>query len=556
MAHVEVVLDRPRSQAFTYRVTPEQLPYAVPGSLVEVPFGRKQLYGIIVAFRRNAPTNLQAKLKSITRVIVSAAWAPPGSLKLAQRLSEYSGESLGTCLFRILPPPGKRAPHSQASLTAKPLQTPGKRFHLYGAPPYRHKQYEALIRRALARNQQVLLCAPLHHTASLKGSLDALGAVSTVSAELAPGKQRQLARAWRSGSIQVLIGTRHVIGWPAARLGIIIVDDPLSLGHTDEQRPYADSATIGLLRSEVEHCHIVLGSGNPTLGQVLAESTGRATKIHSSSPRSTLSILEHTRGSWILPQVMAHIASGNPVQIIAPRSGTGGSLTCDTCGNEMVCGLCRSGLQLLGSNIAKCYNCGHAGPWPETCSSCTAPHLKLTGIGADALRRDLVQAFGALPKNVIVGTEQLLDTPAQYVIFPYADSPLAAPSTNRIERYICRIHDTAGQAEQVLLLTRHPAATWWRTLGRGAAHAYAELLEERRVSGLPPYRRSVHLTSTRQISLPPLPNSVQSIQLSTPERGMITLLVPAIDWQSLVRRLHAEIQPPTKIRAGSMLEHL
>ncbi|MDE3058780.1 MAG: hypothetical protein KGJ59_12575, partial [Bacteroidota bacterium] len=97
---VDVSLPVPLSQSFTYILPPELSSSAMVGCRVLVPFGKKKLTGIIVAFPRQSPLT---SLKPIHDVLDAQPSVSEELLRLAQWISEYYCAPLGEVLKAFLP---------------------------------------------------------------------------------------------------------------------------------------------------------------------------------------------------------------------------------------------------------------------------------------------------------------------------------------------------------------------------------------------------------------------------------------------------------------------
>ena len=102
MKHIlaDVALPVPLNQSFTYIVPPELVQRISAGSRVLVPFGRKQLSGIVVGFP--SATSIAA-LRPIQDVLDVLPALSQELLKLGFWISEYYAAPLGEVLKAFLP---------------------------------------------------------------------------------------------------------------------------------------------------------------------------------------------------------------------------------------------------------------------------------------------------------------------------------------------------------------------------------------------------------------------------------------------------------------------
>ncbi|OZA25430.1 MAG: primosomal protein N', partial [Hydrogenophilales bacterium 17-61-9] len=136
---LQVALDTPLDRLFDYRL-PEGLGTVLPGSLVEVPFGRTHQVG--VALGQSADSAIGAdKLRDVIRVLDDRPALSPDTLRLAQFCADYYHYPLGAILLATLPPRLKNATPFVADTPWLMLTEAGQT----AAPPGRAKTQRALL---------------------------------------------------------------------------------------------------------------------------------------------------------------------------------------------------------------------------------------------------------------------------------------------------------------------------------------------------------------------------------------------------------------------------
>lgn len=101
---VAVALPVPLRRCFDYLVPPELRACLPPGVRVEVPFGRRQLVGLVVSTPRQAEDN-GYQYKPVSRVLDAAPLAPPDWLKLLLWAADYYQHPVGEVVAAALPAP-------------------------------------------------------------------------------------------------------------------------------------------------------------------------------------------------------------------------------------------------------------------------------------------------------------------------------------------------------------------------------------------------------------------------------------------------------------------
>jgi primosomal protein N' (replication factor Y) len=99
---LQVALDTPLDRLFDYRL-PADLGAVVPGSLVEVPFGRTRQVGVALGQSTDSAIGAD-KLRDVIRVLDDRPALSPDSIRLAQFCADYYHYPLGAILLATLPP--------------------------------------------------------------------------------------------------------------------------------------------------------------------------------------------------------------------------------------------------------------------------------------------------------------------------------------------------------------------------------------------------------------------------------------------------------------------
>ncbi|HIQ09314.1 MAG TPA: hypothetical protein EYH28_07405, partial [Anaerolineaceae bacterium] len=120
---VEVVVYAPRVLgAFHYHVPPALAGAVQVGQLVEVPFGRQRMHGVVVA---EVETPEVPVTRPVTAVVDPEAVLTPAQIALARRMAEAMLAPLSACVALMLPPGVAQQAEREYALTPEaPAEPP------------------------------------------------------------------------------------------------------------------------------------------------------------------------------------------------------------------------------------------------------------------------------------------------------------------------------------------------------------------------------------------------------------------------------------------------
>jgi primosomal protein N' (replication factor Y) (superfamily II helicase) len=269
------------------------------GSMLVVPFGRRQILGIVTAISDRSEVS-QEKLLAPVRALDEGSPALPLDLvALAGWLAEEYCSTLARALSLVLPPAATRrlSGRKRRVAAARPAHIQvGARTDQ--PPDLTVEQDVALaeLRDALASNEsrtrllagitgsgktEVYLRIAAETLASGQGAIvlvpeialtpqivgrfvERFGdTVAVLHSRLTVGQRREQWRRLRAGEARVCVGPRSAIFAPIERLGLIVVDEEHDSSYKHEGDPRYDARTVAARRASDCGALLVLGSATP-----------------------------------------------------------------------------------------------------------------------------------------------------------------------------------------------------------------------------------------------------------------------------------------------------
>lgn len=418
--YVRVALDVPLPGLFDYSC---KAAVAI-GQRVIVPFGRRNLVGMVVALP-DTPAVEPEQLREAIAVLDDLPPMPPAWLALMEFASRYYQRPLGEVMMPALPPPlrkvsaytgklaaggpVKRLERRLAKRRAKP-ESP-KISGAIEAPALNAEQREAVERIAavqghgvvlvrgvtgsgktevylhaaqqvLERGQQVLFLVPeINLTPQLEQALrrrfprgdNEHDTLAVLHSGLSDGERLQAWLAAFNGQASMLLGTRLAITTPLPRLGLIIVDEEHDTSYKQQDGLRYSARDLAVWRGYNQGVPVVLGSATPSLESWNHAQQGRyacVTLAHRARDVALPTVrmvdtrrlrLEQGFSPHLLDAMQERLAAGEQVLVFINRRGYAPVLNCSSCGWVSQCSRCTA-YTVLHRRVRGAYlQCHHCG---------------------------------------------------------------------------------------------------------------------------------------------------------------------------------------------------
>ena len=400
--------------------------------------------------------------------------------------------------------------------------------------------YLAAIADRLARGEQSLVLLPeiALTPQALRRFRERLG-VDVAALHSGLGETER-ARAWlaaASGEAKVVLGTRSAVFVPLPRAGLIVVDEEHDASYKQQDGFRYHARDLAVLRAQALGVPVVLGSATPSLESLANVAAGRyralrlAHRAGLAQPPALRVVdlrgkaLQHGLAPATLDAIAAAIARGEQALVFKNRRGYAPVLMCHDCGWSATCPQCDRALTLhQATRRLRCHHCGFSQAPPRACPSCESLAIHPLGQGTERLEETLRARFPDVPivrvdrdttssrrardalldqlpgagARILVGTQMLAkghDLPhLTLVVVVGVDEGLHSVdfrASERLGQLVVQVAGRAGRAElpgTVMLQTHDPEHPLLQVLLNGGYRALStQLLDERRVAGMPPF---------------------------------------------------------------------
>jgi len=446
---LNVALDTPLDTCFDYRWTGDAENEAVPqaGQLVLVPFGRREVVGLIVGVREHSDVPLE-KLKDAIAVRTQLAPLPQQWLDLCRFAADYYQRPLGevavpglpknlraektVSLDRALKKIAKGIPAHDPNPVDAPALNPAQQAAadaiagadgfaptlLYGVTGsgktevYLQAAAQILARAdALQQNAQILILVPeINLTPQLETNVRARFPgvpVATLHSGLAEGERLASWLAGHLGHARIILGTRLAILASLPHLKLIIIDEEHDPSYKQQEGLRYSARDLAVWRAHQMRIPIVLGSATPSLESWQHVQSRRYKKLELRERASKDAVLPKVRlidmerdkpadgiTSSLVSAVKRRLECGEQSLLFLNRRGYAPVLACDACGWIGNCPRCTAFMVLhKPEHRLRCHHCSLELRIPKSCPTCGNVDLQPLGRGTQRVEEGLQQIF-------------------------------------------------------------------------------------------------------------------------------------------------------------------
>ena len=414
------------------------------GQLVRVPFGKREVLGVVWRVHSQAPSHVaQSAVKHVTAVLDGVSPLSPHWLQLVQFTAQYYQRAIGEVALAALPPQlrdltpvqlaRRLTKHSasedslksalaspwplsaqQAQVLAQMAEAAGP-FLIHGATGSgKTEVYLQAVARCLAEDpeaQALMMVPEINLTpqleARVKARFGAAGVVSMHSGMTGPQRLKSWLAA-HNGSARIVLGTRMSIFASMPKLKWIVVDEEHDASYKQQEGARYSARDLAIYRARLEGAKVILGSATPSLESWHqsrpAEDGGRYVRLQmparigagklpfvrrvdmNHQPRKTV------LSAPLLEAIQARVARGEQSMLLLNRRGYAPVLHCADCDWKSECAHC-SAFRVFHKidRTLRCHHCGFTERVPRACPACGNADIAPMGRGTEQLEEHLTE---------------------------------------------------------------------------------------------------------------------------------------------------------------------
>ncbi|GIX23948.1 MAG: primosomal protein N' [Caldimonas sp.] len=438
-----VVVDAPQYSALRGALSYRSDKAWPPGTLVQVPLGRRTVCGVVWPRSEQVPCEPGVELRPVVAALHSLPPLPAAWCELVTFAAGYYQRSLGEVALAALPPELRRLDDRQLALRLQrlerlrgpggPAPTPpeltaeqaaalqgwrqagARTALLFGSTGSgKTEVYLRAVADALAAGRQALVLVP---EINLTPQLEQRFAerfperlIVSLHSALTPAQRLRHWLAAHLGRADIVLGTRMAIFTPLPRLGLIVVDEEHDPSYKSQEGARYSARDLAVYRGRLEGCPVLLASATPSLESWHQAQRGRYVRLSMPSrigggalPAVRFIDLNHVPRAAaahealsppLLQALRERLARGEQSVVLLNRRGYAPVLHCLDCGWKSGCPHC-SAWQVFhrADRSLRCHHCGFTQPVPRACPDCGNPDIRPVGRGTERLEEQLAAAL-------------------------------------------------------------------------------------------------------------------------------------------------------------------
>lgn len=397
-----------------------------PGMRLKVPFGRRELVGVLIAIDSQSGV-ARDKLKSAIKTLDTKPILSKQLLTLLSWVSDYYQYPIGEVFSNALPKRLRSDQKHNLDEETKPLSAELSEQPSISLNEQQRKAVENITETkgfgvfllhgvTGSGKTEVYLRAIDHVLKQGKQALVLVPEISLTPQTISRFEKRfskpivmlhsnltdkQRAINWlkaREESVGIVIGTRSAVFAPLPKLGIIVLDEEHDTSFKQQSRLRYCARNVAVMRAHLEKIPIVLGSATPCLESLsnvvrkryrylsLPQRAGNAKMPTFTVLDMRKQTLQEGLSETLLKTMKMHLAKQGQVLLFLNRRGYAPVLICHQCGWIATCLRCDAKLT-LHQKPAKliCHHCEYQQAVIHTCQQCKQRDVMPLGLGTERL---------------------------------------------------------------------------------------------------------------------------------------------------------------------------
>lgn len=425
------------SETFSYLVPKELETNVRVGSIVEVPFGRRTLLGVVSSLERGSGSDKKFKLKNISSINPNFL-LPKSYLAIIKWISSHYFTSLGESAALFLPPKIKH-PRDKKQISndkkqinskfktlnksqkdvfeslKKKLLSPTKPALIHGVTGSgKTEVYIKLAKEVIKNKKQVVVLVPeimLTPQTISKFREVFPDQICLMHSKLNQSEKFHCYNDFYNGTKPIIIGPRSALLVPSSNIGLIIIDEEQEESYKQEQNPRYNAVDLAEKIAKSQNALLILGTATPRVETYykaknsiydLYELISRYNKLLL-PPAEIVNLKDEIKkdnrfvvSKKLQEELKLVLKNKKQALLFLNRRGSSTFVSCRECGFVVNCPKCE--IPLIHHNIRagfdmRCHHCDFRSTSPTKCPKCESIKIKFFGAGVEKVETQLQTLF-------------------------------------------------------------------------------------------------------------------------------------------------------------------
>ncbi len=417
IAHVIPLVRLPSHlDIFDYNIPDELVKSLSVGCIVEIPFRKKNIRGVIMSIEEEVPR--EREIKKISSLVFPFPLLSLTQIELIRYSSMQYSASPALFTHMILPSFPKRKKslslieYTQSSVKKGGVQhvpTIVRYTSLANKLAFYQEKISSLL--TYSDGQILFLCPTIHHAQFLERQLGTVypETIGLLHGSLSPAGYRNEYIETMMGKKRIIIGTRLAIYAHFKSLSSVIIDDSDRIEHKNyDQNPRYDARDIALKRSVLDTSELFFTSSAPRLEDAEAVHRGIFNAIEITSPHPPIHEVRLS-DEWkkknftglsekLIEEIKKTLAWQKNIFLFLNKKGSNRLVVCSDCEYVFLCEQCLIPQRYsAASNMLHCFMCASTRHLPSSCPHCHSVRFLFFGIGIEKIIHSLRGLFPQIP---------------------------------------------------------------------------------------------------------------------------------------------------------------
>jgi primosomal protein N' (replication factor Y) len=446
--YLQIALNVPLNQTFTYLNQEQYSQKKLTGSRVEIKFGARKTKGCVISESDSLPADCpveEEKIRPILKVMDEEPLLDEGLLKLAHWISDYYLCTIGEAVSAMLPSAkresdaggfsfvdeispfiAKNLSEEQKNAVDEILSAKSKTnlHYLYG--PTGTGKTEVFLqcaRRILDQGKSVIYLVPEIGLTQqvIEAVVSRFGnTVAVLHSALTPSQKLSEYHRIISGEAKIVIGARSAVFAPCPDLGMIIIDEEHDASYKSGSTPRYHARQAAMFRCKYLNIPLVMGSATPSI-EAWYMMDQNVIMRHTLTRRLAGGAMPHIKTvnlTWqkadqgcisdeLEKEINQTLNENRQVILFLNRRGFTHFYRCHSCGFELKCKNCSVSLTYhKNENLLRCHYCGWNITPPQQCPQCGSLDAGYSGFGTEFIEQEVKSKFPNA-KTVRIDTDSL-----------------------------------------------------------------------------------------------------------------------------------------------------